>query len=121
MHKMVPNGQISSNVPHVEGFLTTVGAQCGAKWCTRCCQMIKNRHMCCILKAFRPQLVQRVGQNGAQDAAKGQKSSHELQIEALFATIGAEGGGKLVHKMVPNGQKSSHVLHFEGFVITVCA
>ena len=73
VHKMVPRGPKSSQVLHCEGFVTTMGAQCGGKWCTRCCQMIKNRHMSWILKAFRPQLVQRVGQNGAQGGAKWSK------------------------------------------------
>ena len=30
----------SSHELHFEGFLTTMGAQCGGEWCTRWCQMI---------------------------------------------------------------------------------
>ena len=61
VHKMVPRGPQSSQVRHFEGFFTTKGAQCGGKWCIRWCQMVKNRHMSCILKAFSPQLLQSVG------------------------------------------------------------
>ena len=73
VHTMVLNGPKPSHMLHSEGFLTTKGAQRWGAWCTRWCQMVKTRHMCCILNAFSPQWVQRMGQNGAQDGAKWRK------------------------------------------------
>ena len=79
VHEMVPNGQKSSHELQFEGFLTTIGAQGGANWCTRwlfdhngCTmwgkmvqEMVPNgqisSHVPHFEGFFLPQMVQRVG------------------------------------------------------------
>ena len=75
VQKVVPRGPKSSHALQYEGFLTTMGAEGGGKWCTRWCQEVQKRRMCCIWKALWPQWVHtsNVGENGARDAAKWSK------------------------------------------------